>query len=147
MCYFDAVRLHRRCVSGVRAASIRHTAPSYAYQCTVSALSIYYVVLTACPGTAVSLFGFFPTSASGFPSSVSYSVALDGSATTNYASAFSPDSDPATSVLASFTNLTNGEHIVEVTMHDPNDLDDSSIILQFDRAVITSSLPAQAAKQ
>ncbi|EKM54681.1 uncharacterized protein PHACADRAFT_210467 [Phanerochaete carnosa HHB-10118-sp] len=95
-------------------------------------------------GTAVSLCGFFPTSTSGFPSTVSYSIALDGTATTNYAFSFSPDSDPAKSVLASFTDLTNGEHVVELTMHNPDDLDD---ILQFDRAVITSGLPAQPTNQ
>ena len=63
-------------------------------------------------GTAVALYGYFPTSAAGYPASVSYSVALDGTATTNYASALAPDADPAKSLLAAFADLTYGEHSV-----------------------------------
>lgn len=98
-------------------------------------------------GTAVALYGFFPTSAAGFPASVSYSVALDGTATTNYASALAPDADPAKSILAAFADLTNGEHSVQLTLHSSPTPGDPSVSLQFDRAVLTAGLPPQAMKQ
>ena len=100
-----------------------------------------------CTGTAVSLYGSFSSSSSQASSPVPYSVSLDGTATTNYVSSLSQGSDPATSILASFTNLTNGEHIVELTMRIPDDDNDDDILLEFDRAVITSALPEQSMPQ
>ena len=92
------------------------------------------------------LHGSFNSSLSNAPSTVPYSVSLDGTATTNYQSHLSEDSDPATSTLASFMNLTNGEHIVELTMQ-PLQSDDNSTILEFDRAIIISALPEQSIQQ
>ena len=98
-------------------------------------------------GTAVTLYGFFPTSLPAFPAAISYSVSLDGLSTTNYASSFSSDPDSTDNVLASFTNLTNDEHFVQLTLHNPTTTFDDSILLRFDRAIITSGLPTPTPAQ
>ncbi len=87
------------------------------------------------------LYGSFPVTSPSFPSSLTYAVTLDGTPTTNYASSISPDVAVDNNILASFTNLTNGEHLVELTMRNPTGLSDEINLLQFDRVVITSHAP------
>lgn len=94
-------------------------------------------------GTAVTLHGFFPTSLPAFPSSISYSVLLDGVPTANYASSFTADPNSEDNILAAFTNLTNDEHFVELMTHNSGGVPDGTILLRFDRAVIESQLPEQ----
>ena len=98
-------------------------------------------------GTAVTLYGFFPVLSPEFPATISYSVSLDGVPTTNYASSFTTDPDSVDNVLATFTNLTNDEHFVLLTVHNSAAMTDDSILLRFDRAVITSELPSTSSKQ
>ncbi|KAI0339912.1 hypothetical protein BDW22DRAFT_1399608 [Trametopsis cervina] len=94
-------------------------------------------------GTAVTLYGFFPTSLDAFPATISYSVSLDGVPTTNYASSFTADPNSEDNILAAFTGLANDAHIVELALHNPTGMSDDAILMRFDRAVITSALPAQ----
>lgn len=72
--------------------------------------------------------------------SAAFSVTLDGIPTTNYAFSPSP-SDISNSVLASFSNLSYSEHVVVLTLHNPGLLDDGTVLLQFDRAVLTAEIP------
>lgn len=74
--------------------------------------------------------------------SVTYSVFLDGTPTTNYGFSFSAPSDYANNVLASFTNLTYEQHTIELVMRNPQRISDGSVLLKFDRAVLTSGVPA-----
>lgn len=69
-------------------------------------------------------------------------MTLDGTPTTNYAFSTAP-SDVTNSVLASFSNLSFGEHVVQLTLHNPGSVVDGSVLLQFDRAVITAEAPPQ----
>ncbi|KAI0786650.1 hypothetical protein C8Q75DRAFT_808179 [Abortiporus biennis] len=90
-------------------------------------------------GSAISVFGILlPTST---PSSATYSVLLDGVPTTNYASSSSTPPNYYTNVLAAFSNLTNSDHTVVLTMHNPDHIIDGSVLLQFDRAVLTTGAP------
>ncbi|KAJ3535213.1 hypothetical protein NM688_g7009 [Phlebia brevispora] len=91
-------------------------------------------------GTAVSLYGYFPTNNPSFPSALSYSVSLDGISTTNYVSQLS-SGNISQDILASFTSLTNGAHSVQLTMHNPGGLSGPNTQLLFGRAVITSTTP------
>ncbi|KAK7692350.1 hypothetical protein QCA50_003975 [Cerrena zonata] len=94
-------------------------------------------------GTGVSLYGELDPSDSGQqPNSVTYSVILDGTPTTNYDSFFSASSDYANNILASFSNLTYDQHTIELVMHNPQQISDGSVLLKFDRAVLTSGVPA-----
>lgn len=90
-------------------------------------------------GTAVALYGYFPTASPSYPFTLSYSVSLDGSATTNYASAFPSTSDITQDVLVSFTNLTNKQHSLELIMHNSDQSQDG--LLLVDRVVITANAP------
>ncbi|KAL4251440.1 hypothetical protein ABKN59_005708 [Abortiporus biennis] len=90
-------------------------------------------------GSAISVFGILlPTST---PSSATYSVLLDGVPTTNYASSSPTPPNYYTNVLAAFSNLTNSDHTVVLTMHNPDHIIDGSVLLQFDRAVLTTGAP------
>ena len=91
-------------------------------------------------GTGVALYGYFPPDSSTVPSSLSYSISLDGTSTTNYASSIT-GSDPTQSVLAAFTNLTDTEHSIVLTMHNPDGLSHPDFVLQFDRAEINGTVP------
>ncbi|CAL1706387.1 unnamed protein product [Somion occarium] len=99
------------------------------------------LVLQSC--TAISLYGELTLSNNGAQQvdSVTYSISLDGTPTTNYGSFFSSPSDYANNILASFANLTYGLHTIELVMHNPEQVSDGSVLLQFDRAVLTSGVP------
>lgn len=95
-------------------------------------------LLSRFTGTAATLYGFFNTSLPAFPSSISYSVSLDGVPTTNYASSLATtDPDSENSVLAAFTGLPNEEHFVELALHNSGE-SDGSILLRFDRVILQS---------
>ena len=70
-----------------------------------------------------------------------YSVLLDGTPTTNYNNSSASPPDYTNSVLASFSNLTFGQHTIELVLNNPQDISNGSIQLHFDRAVITSGVP------
>ncbi|KAI0688175.1 hypothetical protein BC835DRAFT_329691 [Cytidiella melzeri] len=116
--------------------SLRLTAHPYAFNGMGLLCSAYY-------RTAATLYGFFNTSLPAFPSAVSYSVSLDGVSTTNYASSFTTDPDSQDNILAAFTNLTNGEHFLELALHSSGNVSEEIILLMFDRVVLVhSALPA-----
>lgn len=112
-------------------------------------IRIQWLTCSCLTGTAAILHGYFDTSQAAFPSSVSYSVSLDGVPTTNYVSSFTPDPNSEDNVLAAFTNLTNQEHSIELALHAAGDavVDGSNILLRFDRAVLQSEPPSSAPKQ
>ncbi|KZT71800.1 hypothetical protein DAEQUDRAFT_706567 [Daedalea quercina L-15889] len=102
--------------------------------------------LTACDGaqvaiqwngTAINVFGTITTSSS---SALTYSVSLDGNATTNYYSRISSPASvntAANDVLASFSNLSDGLHEIVLTVHNAgqsNDTDDTDLdaVVAFD---------------
>ncbi|KAH8107876.1 hypothetical protein BXZ70DRAFT_18996 [Cristinia sonorae] len=88
-------------------------------------------------GTGISFFGdFLPQS-----DEASFSVTLDGTPTTNFG--FFAANNVSENVLASFANLTYGEHDVELALHKP---DDNPAVLRFDRAVIVGGIPSLATK-
>ena len=92
-------------------------------------------------GTGISMFGFFPANNPAFPWNLSYSVSLDGIPTTNYVSSDISGDNVTTDVLASFTNLTNTQHSVTMTMHNSGNAIGPDPSLLFDRAIIMSSIP------
>ncbi|KAI0074664.1 hypothetical protein K474DRAFT_1699576 [Panus rudis PR-1116 ss-1] len=92
-------------------------------------------------GTGITLFGELTPTTDLSSSSATYSVSLDGTPTTNYASFFSSPSDYTNNVLASFANLSYAEHTIELVMHNPDNILDGSVLLQFDRAALTSVIP------
>ncbi|PCH36085.1 hypothetical protein WOLCODRAFT_140217 [Wolfiporia cocos MD-104 SS10] len=70
-------------------------------------------------GTAVTIHG---TQVAPSSSSLTYSIALDGNATTNYYSSISAAASietAANDTLASFSNLVDGEHEIALTVHNP----------------------------
>jgi len=92
-------------------------------------------------GTAIDIHG----TVTGLPSaSMSYSISLDGTATTNYFSSQSPSAsvgNATTDVLAGFSNLTYGEHEVVLTVHNLGVSGSSSAanldaVVAFDRAIL-----------
>lgn len=97
--------------------------------------------LLLCLGTGVSLYGeFLPIDDDG---TATYSVALDGTPTTNFA--FSNDSPVISdNILAAFSNLSYGEHTVELTLHNPKSVFDGTVMLQVDRVVVVGEVPPQS---
>ncbi|KAI0823615.1 hypothetical protein BC628DRAFT_1324565 [Trametes gibbosa] len=98
-------------------------------------------------GTDVTIFGTLTQSLSTNAPDVSYSVILDGTATTNYISHVSPNAvvdSAATDVLASFQGLREGPHSILLTLHNPGgsgasgNLTDGPI-LAFDRVLVQVS--------
>ena len=97
-------------------------------------------------GTAITLFGTLVLPSSGSSTDATYTVTLDGSATTNFLSHVSQTStidDAATDVLVQFENLQDGAHTLQLTMHNPADTNTDAVgnstagpIIAFDRAVI-----------
>lgn len=71
-------------------------------------------------------------------------MTLDGIPTTNYAFS-STSTDISKNVLASFTDLSYAEHVVQLTLLNPDLLFDGSVLLQFDRADITGEVPPNPA--
>ena len=94
-------------------------------------------------GTSVTLFGTLVPPVSG-SNDASYSVILDGTATTNFLSSISQQptvNNAVTDVLVAFSNLADGVHTLRVTMHNPSDTDTvgnstAGPILAFDRAIV-----------
>ncbi|CCL98691.1 uncharacterized protein FIBRA_00694 [Fibroporia radiculosa] len=92
-------------------------------------------------GTAVDIHGTVTAPAS---SSLSYTVVLDGNATTNYFSSLSSPATvntAATDVLASFSNLADGPHELVITVRNPGtstsaSATDVDAAVAFDRAVV-----------
>ena len=87
-----------------------------------------------------------PSSGSSSSTDATYTVTLDGTATSNFLSNISSSAtvnDAATQVLASFQGLSDGAHVLRLTMHNPVESDtlanSTSItgpIIVFDRAVV-----------
>jgi len=94
-------------------------------------------------GTGIALYGdLLPFGSASNPSgSISYTVSVDGTPTTNYESSFSSSTDPSSNILALFSNLTYGEHLIELAMQNAANTVDGSVLLRFDRADITSNVP------
>lgn len=116
--------------------------PKLYFRFSVAHNTTHYSCTNQLPGTAVSLYGLFPVNNPSFPSTLSYSISLDGVPTTNYNSS-STSGNASQDVLASFTNLTNDRHHLQLTMHNPDGLAGPTAQLLFDRAVITSTVPSQ----
>lgn len=99
-------------------------------------------------GTDITLFGTLVlplTNDPGLPDAT-YTVVLDGTATTNFNQQLSqtPTVDgAATDILVAFRNLPDRQHRLQLTFHNPNDNDNNignstaGPILAFDRAVVT----------
>ena len=97
-------------------------------------------------GTAITLFGTLVLPSSESSKDATYTVTLDGSATTNFLSHVSQPStvdDAATDVLVQFENLQDGAHTLQLTMHNTGDTNTDAVgnstagpIIAFDRAVI-----------
>ncbi|TFY69899.1 hypothetical protein EVJ58_g135 [Rhodofomes roseus] len=92
-------------------------------------------------GTAINVFGTITANSS---SALTYTVSLDGNATTNF---FSRISSPASvdtaanDVLASFSNLSDELHEIVLTVHnagatDSNDVTDLDAVVAFDSFVL-----------
>ncbi|KAH9942359.1 uncharacterized protein BXZ73DRAFT_87965 [Epithele typhae] len=111
--------------------------------------------LTACDGaslqvswngTDITLFGTLVLPPSGSNLVASYSVNLDGTDTTNFLSNISHSStvdDAVTDVLVQFKNLSDGAHVLQLTMHNSDDSatagnSTTGPIIAFDRAVVIS---------
>ncbi len=98
------------------------------------------------PGTDITLFGtlVLPLDQSVDIPDATYSVILDGTATTNFIASLSKPAivqDAATDILVSFRNLQDGQHTLQVVLHNPADTDDvgnstSGPMIAFDRAVV-----------
>ncbi|TFK80327.1 hypothetical protein K466DRAFT_637744 [Polyporus arcularius HHB13444] len=97
-------------------------------------------------GTDITLFGtlVLPLDQSLDIPDATYSVILDGTATTNFIASLSKPAivqDAATDILVSFRNLQDGQHTLQVVLHNPDDTDDvgnstSGPMIAFDRAVV-----------
>ncbi|KAH9839208.1 uncharacterized protein C8Q71DRAFT_703803 [Rhodofomes roseus] len=92
-------------------------------------------------GTAINVFGTITANSS---SALTYTISLDGNATTNF---FSRISSPASvdtaanDVLASFSNLSDELHEIVLTVHnagatDSNDVTDLDAVVAFDSFVL-----------
>lgn len=74
--------------------------------------------------------------------SLSYTISLDGTSTTNYVSSMSssPSVDTAaTDILAAFSNLTDTLHEIVLTVHNPDTSSSTNApdaVVAFDRAVV-----------
>ena len=123
----------------------RNLGDSYCYPLRFVCSTSWVIALILIPptlGTGVSLFGGLdqPTTGPTIPVTY-YSVLLDGTPTTNYNNSSASPPDYTNSVLASFSNLTFGQHTIELVLNNPQDISNGSIQLHFDRAVITSGVP------
>ncbi|OBZ70850.1 hypothetical protein A0H81_09220 [Grifola frondosa] len=93
-------------------------------------------------GTSITLHGtLIPIlNTSSDPNAPSYTVTLDGTATTNFLSSLSSPPSVLTAsvdVLASFSGLTSGEHQIALTLRNPEENDPGGgAVLAFDRAVL-----------
>jgi len=98
------------------------------YNGVVRTLSVVQSGLIQCimEGTNIKLFGN--------ASHTSYTINLDGTSRSDISS--SPD----TNVLASFTDLTDGDHILSLIHNSPSPLSNTSYI-SFDRAVMNLPRP------
>ncbi|KAI8994010.1 hypothetical protein BD414DRAFT_411509 [Trametes punicea] len=96
-------------------------------------------------GTDITIFGTLVQPSNDVD--VSYTVTLDGTATTNYISNISqvPTVDTAANdVLVAFTGLPEGLHSIQVTLHNPGPSDSpanstAGPLLAFDRALVDVS--------
>ncbi|KAI0645800.1 hypothetical protein C8Q79DRAFT_926934 [Trametes meyenii] len=95
-------------------------------------------------GTDITIYGTLVQPLADNALDVTYSVVLDGTATTNYFSDISTGAavgDAETDVLVSFKGLQAGPHSIQVTLHNPDGSGASGnttdgAILAFDRAVM-----------
>ena len=97
-------------------------------------------------GTDITLFGtlVLPLVESQDIPEATYTVTLDGTATTNFIASLSKPAvvqNAATDVLVSFRHLQDGPHTLQVVLHNPGDSDNvgnstSGPIIAFDRAVV-----------
>lgn len=71
----------------------------------------------------------------------SYSISLDSVPRTDFIINASNPVDPVDDVLASFSNLNYGAHELELTVHNPDNVNDLTFLMMFDRAIIESRLP------
>ncbi|EMD37645.1 hypothetical protein CERSUDRAFT_73497 [Gelatoporia subvermispora B] len=105
-----------------------------------------YGVTGLLEGTGAVLHGTVlpPTVSSTHPTNVTYTLALDGVPTTNFVSSISPSASVLTAssdVLASFSNLSDGTHMVVLTVHNPGDQSSGQQgMIAFDRAVVFADL-------
>ncbi|KAI0675399.1 hypothetical protein C8Q78DRAFT_1114225 [Trametes maxima] len=95
-------------------------------------------------GTDITIYGTLVQPLANDVLDVTYSVVLDGTATTNYFSDISSGAavrDAESDVLASFKGLQEGPHSIQVTLHNPDGSGaagntTNGAILAFDRAVM-----------
>ncbi|GBE80613.1 hypothetical protein SCP_0303280 [Sparassis crispa] len=105
--------------------------------------------LTACDGaalaiswngTAITLYGTLILNASTSSAQpLTYSIALDGTPTTNYVSSLSTPatvSSASADVLAGFASLEDAFHEVVLTVHNPSAQGQGQNMVAFDRAVV-----------
>lgn len=92
-------------------------------------------------GTDIRLYGTL-VPISNDQSDTTYSVSLDGTATTNFLSSITTSStvlNADTDLLVSFNGLQDGRHTLQLTFHNPDGIataGNSTSGLVFDRAVV-----------